>query len=57
VTADGELNDRRALVTGGTKGVGEAALRDAGASVLTKNKIQSDQRKVFSPQVQYGCSM
>jgi NAD(P)-dependent dehydrogenase (short-subunit alcohol dehydrogenase family) len=38
VTADGELNGRRALVTGGTKGVGEAvvtALRDAGASVLT----------------------
>lgn len=38
MTADGELNGRRALVTGGTKGVGEAvvtALRDAGASVLT----------------------
>jgi NAD(P)-dependent dehydrogenase (short-subunit alcohol dehydrogenase family) len=38
VTSDGELNGRRALVTGGTKGVGEAvvtALRDAGASVLT----------------------
>src|ERR1700682_898314 len=33
-----ELNGRRALVTGGTKGVGEAvvtALRDAGAKVLT----------------------
>jgi NAD(P)-dependent dehydrogenase (short-subunit alcohol dehydrogenase family) len=38
MTADGELNGRRALVTGGTKGVGETvvtALRDAGASVLT----------------------
>jgi NAD(P)-dependent dehydrogenase (short-subunit alcohol dehydrogenase family) len=38
VTADRELNGRRALVTGGTKGVGEAvvtALRDAGARVLT----------------------
>ncbi|MDB6084031.1 MAG: short chain dehydrogenase [Gammaproteobacteria bacterium] len=38
MTADRELNGRRALVTGGTKGVGEAvvtALRDAGARVLT----------------------
>lgn len=33
-----ELTDRRALVTGGTKGVGAAvvaALRDAGAKVMT----------------------
>jgi len=45
VTADGELNGRRALVTGGTKGVGEAvvtALRDAGARVLTTARTRSE---------------
>jgi NAD(P)-dependent dehydrogenase (short-subunit alcohol dehydrogenase family) len=46
VTADRELNGRRALVTGGTKGVGEAvviALRDAGARVLTtaRSRLES----------------
>ena len=43
--ADGELNGRRALVTGGTKGVGEAvvtALRDAGARVLTTARTRSE---------------
>ena len=37
MTGDRELNGRRALVTGGTKGTGEAvvaAFRDAGARVL-----------------------
>ena len=37
MTGDRELNGRRALVTGGTKGIGEAvvaAFRDAGARVL-----------------------
>jgi NAD(P)-dependent dehydrogenase (short-subunit alcohol dehydrogenase family) len=45
VIADGELNGRRALVTGGTKGVGEAvvtALRDAGARVLTTARTRSE---------------
>jgi NAD(P)-dependent dehydrogenase (short-subunit alcohol dehydrogenase family) len=45
VTADRELNGRRALVTGGTKGVGEAvvtALRDAGARVLTTARTRSE---------------
>ena len=45
MTADGELNGRRALVTGGTKGVGEAvvtALRDAGARVLTTARTRSE---------------
>jgi NAD(P)-dependent dehydrogenase (short-subunit alcohol dehydrogenase family) len=41
-----ELNGRRALVTGGTKGVGEAvvtALRDAGAKVLTTARSKPEQ--------------
>jgi NAD(P)-dependent dehydrogenase (short-subunit alcohol dehydrogenase family) len=41
-----ELNGRRALVTGGTKGVGEAvvtALRDAGAKVLTTARSKPKQ--------------
>lgn len=45
MTADGELHGRRALVTGGTKGVGEAvvtALRDAGARVLTTARTGSE---------------
>jgi NAD(P)-dependent dehydrogenase (short-subunit alcohol dehydrogenase family) len=45
VTAERELNGRRALVTGGTKGVGEAvvtALRDAGARVLTTARTRSE---------------
>jgi NAD(P)-dependent dehydrogenase (short-subunit alcohol dehydrogenase family) len=45
VTADCELNGRRALVTGGTKGVGEAvvtALRDASARVLTTARTRSE---------------
>ena len=41
-----ELDGRRALVTGGTKGVGEAvviALRDAGAKVLTTARFKPEQ--------------
>ncbi|MDB5464130.1 MAG: short-chain dehydrogenase, partial [Phenylobacterium sp.] len=40
-----DFADRRALVTGGTKGIGEAVarrLRDAGASVLTTARARPD---------------
>jgi NAD(P)-dependent dehydrogenase (short-subunit alcohol dehydrogenase family) len=39
-----ELDGRRALVTGGTKGIGEAAaarLREAGATVLTTARTRA----------------
>jgi NAD(P)-dependent dehydrogenase (short-subunit alcohol dehydrogenase family) len=41
-----ELTGKRALVTGGTKGVGQAvvaALREAGATVLTTARSRSEQ--------------
>jgi NAD(P)-dependent dehydrogenase (short-subunit alcohol dehydrogenase family) len=45
MSADRELEGRRALVTGGTKGIGEAVaarLRDAGAKVLTTARGRPD---------------
>jgi len=46
--ADLELRGRRALVTGGTKGVGRAVaarLRELGAKVLTTARSSSETRK------------
>ena len=47
MSEDRELDGRRALVTGGTKGIGEAVaarLRMAGARVLTTARSRRDHR-------------
>ena len=49
------IRGKRALVTGGTKGVGEAvviALREAGATVLTTARSQLE--KVFAAVIDGG---
>ena len=46
--ADLELTERRALVTGGTKGIGAAVvacLREAGATVLATARTQPDRHE------------
>ena len=61
-----ELEGRRALVTGGTKGVGEAvvaSLREAGATVLTtarsrpESAIRGDQFVAADVSTAEGCAV
>lgn len=66
MSADLELRGKRALVTGGTKGVGEAivaALREAGATVLTtarwrpENAANEDQFVTADVSTAEGCAV